>query len=206
MLRMLRRAAPIALLLTVLLQGSALAATIDVSIVGFAFSPDPVTASMGDRIRWTNNDAVPHTSTSDTTNPDGSVGIAAWNSGTMPSGSAFTFTFRGAGSFPYHCNIHPTMKGTIMIRAKASPMIGSVGTVFTITFAQANPGPFGFVFDVQKKDPAGSFQDYRTDVGAKSVTFTPSVAGMYEFRVRAQRVSTGGVSLYSPSVSITVTP
>jgi plastocyanin len=202
--RILRRATPVALLLVVVLQGSAMAATVNVSINNFAFTPDPVTVAMGSKVNWTNNQAgVPHTATSDATNPDGSVGIKLWDSRTLTTGGSFAFAFRGAGSFPYMCTIHPFMTGTVQVPPVASPVNGQVNQTFTITFAQANPGPFGFVFDVQKKDPAGSFQDYATDVQTKSVTFTPTVAGTYQFRVRAQRVSTGGLSLYSPAVSIT---
>ena len=41
------------------------------------------------------------------------------------------------------------------------------------------------MFDVQKMDPGGQFQDYMTDVGTKSVTFVPSATGTYQFQVRS---------------------
>jgi plastocyanin len=31
----------------------------------------------------------------------------------MPSGATFLFTFAKAGTFAYHCKIHPSMHGTI---------------------------------------------------------------------------------------------
>jgi plastocyanin len=205
LLRMLRRAAPIGLLMLVFLQGTAMAATVNVSIASFAFSPDPVTGNLGTKVIWTNNQAAtPHTTTSDTTNPDLTTGVALWNSPTLSTGQTFKFTFV-AGSFPYHCNIHPFMHGTVQIKPSASPVNGHVGQTFRITYAPVDTGPKGFVFDIQKKDPAGSFTDYMTDVGTKSVTFVPTAAGTYQFQVRLQRVSTGGISLYSPPVSINVT-
>jgi plastocyanin len=33
----------------------------------------------------------------------------------MPSDATFSFTFPKAGTFAYHCTIHPFMKGTIVV-------------------------------------------------------------------------------------------
>jgi plastocyanin len=33
----------------------------------------------------------------------------------MPSGATFSFTFAKAGTFAYHCTIHPFMKGTVVV-------------------------------------------------------------------------------------------
>jgi len=52
-------------------------------------------------------DAVTHTVTSDN---------AAWDSGNIPAGGTFKFTFTTAGTFPYHCTIHPGMTGTIIVQ------------------------------------------------------------------------------------------
>ena len=205
MLRMLRRAAPIGLLMAMFLNGTASAATINVSIVNLDFTPDPVSANLGDQITWTNTaTATPHTTTSDTMNPDGSVAVGLWNSGTLNQGQTFSRKMVG-GTFPYHCSIHPFMTGMIQVSPKIAPANGHIGTTFTLTFAPIDTGPKGFVFDVQKMDPGGQFQDYMTDVGTKSVTFVPSATGTYQFQVRIQRVSNGGVSFYSPPVSINVT-
>ena len=64
-----------------------------------------VTAKVGETITWQNLDARPHTVTPD----DGSF------SGSVPAGSTFSHAFDSAGTFPYHCNIHPSMTGTITI-------------------------------------------------------------------------------------------
>ncbi len=70
-----------------------------------AFNPNPITVSVGTTVRWTNTDSVAHTSTSNS---------AGWDSGTLPAGAHFDFTFQTAGTFPYHCAIHPGMVGTIV--------------------------------------------------------------------------------------------
>jgi plastocyanin len=86
-------------------------ATIDVSIGDNFFNPAMVNIAVGDAVRWTNNGAVAHTATSDT-------GI--WNSGNLNSGQQFSFTFNSAGTFPYHCEIHPQMTGSVIVSAAAT--------------------------------------------------------------------------------------
>jgi len=36
-------------------------------------------------------------------------------SANLGSGASFTFVFTAAGTYPYHCSIHPNMVGTITI-------------------------------------------------------------------------------------------
>jgi plastocyanin len=57
-------------------------------------------------VTWTNNDSIGHTVTAD----DGS-----FNSPVDP-GKTFSFTFTKAGTYTYHCSIHPTMKATIVVK------------------------------------------------------------------------------------------
>jgi plastocyanin len=78
-----------------------------VTIQGFAFSPSNMSVSVGDTVVWTNRDGVAHTVTSNT-------GI--WDSGTLGQNQSFTRVFSSAGSFPYHCTIHPSMTGTITVQ------------------------------------------------------------------------------------------
>jgi len=72
-----------------------------------AFAPDDLAIAVGTTVTWTNSDAVAHTSTSD---------ASGWNSGTITPGGRFSFAFQTAGTFPYHCAIHPGMIGTIVVR------------------------------------------------------------------------------------------
>ena len=65
----------------------------------------PVTAAVGEEVTWQNADSVPHTVTLD----DNSV------NGQLPAGGTFSHAFDTAGTFPYHCNIHRAMTGTITI-------------------------------------------------------------------------------------------
>lgn len=78
-----------------------------VSIQNMAFSPATITVSVGTTVTWTNNDTTAHTVISDT---------GAFSSGTLGSGGAFSRNFSTAGTFPYHCSIHPEMKGTVIVQ------------------------------------------------------------------------------------------
>jgi len=71
-----------------------------------AYSPNPVAIAVGGTVTWTNNDNTAHTSTSDN---------GAWNSGNIAPGGSFSMTFTTAGSFTYHCTIHPGMIGTVTV-------------------------------------------------------------------------------------------
>src|SRR5262245_23683602 len=67
-----------------------------------AYSPDQITVAVGATVTWMNADAVAHTSTSDSN---------GWNSGNIAPGGQFSVAFPTAGTFPYHCTIHPGMVG-----------------------------------------------------------------------------------------------
>ena len=87
------------------------AATAQVSVGDDFFSPQTSNINQKDSVMWTWIGSIDHSSSSDT---------GLWDSGIMGNGSAFTFQFNTAGSFPYHCNVHPFQKGTINVTAAAS--------------------------------------------------------------------------------------
>ena len=118
----------------------------------------------------------------------------------------FTFTFTFAGTYPYHCSIHPTlMQGTVKVPMTASPPSGPLGTTFTLTWASAAPTG-SLVFDVQRMDPGSTkFKKWQTGVTTLSATYMPALAGTYVFRTRVRDMNTGAVSKYSPKVSIVAT-
>jgi plastocyanin len=72
-----------------------------------AYTPDEVDVAVGTTVTWTNTDSIAHTSTSDGN---------GWNSGIVAPGGQFSFAFQTAGTFPYHCTIHPGMVGTVVVR------------------------------------------------------------------------------------------
>jgi plastocyanin len=83
------------------------AGAVSVGIENFAFAPADVTAAVGETITWTNSDSAPHTATLD----DG-----ACDTGNIAQNASAGLVFDAAGTYPYHCTIHPNMKGTITIQ------------------------------------------------------------------------------------------
>ena len=77
-------------------------------IAEFAFAPGSLSAEAGQSVTWTNQDGAAHTVTAD----DG-----AFDSGNLAGGEEFSFAFDEAGTYAYHCNIHPRMKGTVTVAA-----------------------------------------------------------------------------------------
>ena len=67
----------------------------------------PINAKVGDVITWTNSDGVPHKVALD----DGSCQMSS----NIPGGGSKSLVFSVAGTFPFHCAVHPSMKGTITI-------------------------------------------------------------------------------------------
>jgi len=67
--------------------------------------PSGLTVKAGESITWTNADGAPHTVTFD----DGSCSSA------IGGGATVTVTYTVAGTYPFHCEVHPRMKGTLVV-------------------------------------------------------------------------------------------
>ena len=79
-----------------------------VLIQNFSFKPAKVTIERGTMVIWIKKDSTAHTATANNGR--------SFDSGRLGSGQNFSHTFRRAGKKPYHCEIHPHMKGTITVR------------------------------------------------------------------------------------------
>lgn len=77
-----------------------------VTIAEFAFDPADLAVKAGTTVTWTNRDPVGHTATAD----DGSFDCRP-----LPNGASLSFTFETAGTYEYHCAIHPSIKGRITV-------------------------------------------------------------------------------------------
>ncbi|MBI2406524.1 MAG: cupredoxin domain-containing protein [Candidatus Harrisonbacteria bacterium] len=79
-----------------------------VRIKNFAFAPQTTTVGVGETVVWKNEESgVPHSIVAD----DGS-----FSSKTIPAGGSFERQFANAGTYAYHCGIHPSMKGTVVAK------------------------------------------------------------------------------------------
>jgi len=79
-----------------------------VSIAGFAFNPSDLVIGVGDTIIWTNGDSAAHIVVSDSG--------SEISSGNLAQGQMYSHTFTKAGTYEYHCSIHPSMKGKVVVQ------------------------------------------------------------------------------------------
>jgi plastocyanin len=86
------------------------ASTGAITIKNMMFTPPQISIQKGGTVTWTNDDNTAHTVTDDLTNVGGP------SSGDIQPGSTYSFTFNKTGSFQYHCSIHPSMRGTIVVK------------------------------------------------------------------------------------------
>lgn len=81
-------------------------ATAEATIDNFSFRPQTLTVAVGTTVTWTNRDDIPHTVVSD----DG-----VFKSKARDTDEKFSYTFDKAGTYPYHCSIHPKMTGQVVV-------------------------------------------------------------------------------------------
>ncbi len=86
--------------------GEKLERSVKVDIADFAYDPDPVRVQTGGKVIWQNEDAAPHTATAD----DGS-----FDTDIIKEGKIKSETFKQAGTYAYHCEVHPTMHGIVEV-------------------------------------------------------------------------------------------
>ena len=60
---------------------------------------------LGAKVTWFNEDTIKHTVTGE-----------GWGSGEIAPGKAYSKTFDAAGTYKYHCSIHPSMTGEIIVK------------------------------------------------------------------------------------------
>lgn len=72
----------------------------------FAFTPATVSVPAGQSVTWTNGDSASHSIVLDG---------GQCQSEPFAGGATTTLQFNVAGSYPFHCGIHPNMKGTIEV-------------------------------------------------------------------------------------------
>ncbi len=166
--------------------GRVFAAQHEVDIDNLAFAPASITVAVGDSVRWANSDSVVHTVTSD----------SVWGSGSIPTGSSYTYTFSIAGSYSYYCEFHPSMTGTVTVVGPTNtptqvntPTLTNTptktntptvdATISTLTpsptsTATSTRTPTATVTTSHTETPTVKIQDTATPTNTPTVTNTPS--------------------------------
>jgi plastocyanin len=117
--------------LVLLSAGPASAATSAVQIKSTGFAPATVTINANDSVKWTNTDTKNHQVVAN----DGSFA-----SEILAPGKSYTHAFGNGGTFRYHDGLHPTLRGTVIVRgvppqvtlATSAPVV-KFGTQVTLT-------------------------------------------------------------------------
>jgi plastocyanin len=78
-----------------------------VSIRDYAFVPATIVVTPGTKITFTNDDKTAHTATTVST---------GFDTGTIMPGKRVTVTLRTPGTYPYMCQFHAFMRGTVIVR------------------------------------------------------------------------------------------
>ncbi|MEV0371666.1 cupredoxin domain-containing protein [Streptomyces sp. NPDC050636] len=79
-----------------------------ITIKDFAFDPATLTVRPGAKVTVVNEDSAPHTVTA--------TGTKSFDTGSIGPGETATFTAPSkAGSHPYICDFHQSMKGTLTV-------------------------------------------------------------------------------------------
>jgi plastocyanin len=78
---------------------------------------DPIKVKVGQKVIWTNNDSVQHTVVSGTgpNDPNSGKDFDSGLTKLINPHATFEHTFTKAGTFPYYCQLHPTMTGKVIV-------------------------------------------------------------------------------------------
>jgi plastocyanin len=71
-----------------------------------AFRADTLRIRAGQTVTWTNRDPIAHTVKGDD---------RSWGSALIDPAGTYSHRFTAAGTYPYHCDPHPHMKGVVIV-------------------------------------------------------------------------------------------
>jgi plastocyanin len=109
---------------------TATAATFAVSMQNLQYNPPTLNVSVGDTVRWTNNETngVVHSVTGGPLSSD------------VNAGESYSFTFTTPGTVNYHCRFHPDMLGTVVVGG-TTPTTTTTGPTTTTTTTTTTAPP-----------------------------------------------------------------
>lgn len=178
------------------------AATSNVSVQDNAFSPSSITINVNDTVQWSWAGANLHSSTGPGTTP-------LWDSGVHGNGFSFSFTYTAAGSYAYHCNVHPAQLGTVTVQApNQPPRVGLTGPANNATFSEpwtgtlqsTNSDPDGTVVRIQFFAGTNSLGTATNPAATATLRVTNIVAGNYTLTAKA----TDNLGAVTTSAGVTV--
>jgi plastocyanin len=173
----MRRLIPLSFVaLALLLAGPAASATSTVQIKRTGFVPASVTINANDAVTWRNTDTIDHQVVANG---------GQFASPILKPNGTYTRTFRGGGTFHYHDSLHPTLKGTIVVRG-APPQVTLVTSAPVTKFG----GPVTLSGTVSNKRAGETITLVQLPAGQTTkqvvATLQTGTGGVFSFAVTPQ--------------------
>lgn len=86
-----------------------------ISIMSSGFVPATISVKTGQSVVWTNRDVMPHVVASDPYPTDNNLSSLNAKEDIAPDAS-YRFVFTHAGTYTYHDNLHPALRGTVLVK------------------------------------------------------------------------------------------
>jgi hypothetical protein len=144
-----------------------------------SFSPSSLTVALGSGPEFVFHGTVAHTTTSNQ---------GFWNSGPQTSGHTYSLYMGSAGTYAYHCALHPAMTGSIGV--PATSVLTSKGVyvrwgLYPLPLPSSVHWVDGTSFAVQyhRLAAGATWVTWTTNTTVLGSTFHPSVHGTYAVRV-----------------------
>ena len=158
----------------------ATAATRNVSIFGSAFSPKSVTVTEGDTVVWTNKDNDIHQVLGDK---------GEFVSAILKTNQSYSFTFKAAGTYNYHDELHPKIKGSVIVKG-APPTL-----TFTVSQAYVTYGDQATLSGQVSNHAAGEsvtiyYQPYPSPNLIERATVLTATDGTFSFLIQPRILTT----------------
>lgn len=102
------------ILQAIYLTPQAKAATQQVMMQNYAYSPAALTVRVGDTVTWMQHDQAPHDVVT-TSAP------AAFRSPMLSAGQSWSHTFTKPGTYSYYCSVHPDMRASVTVLPAETP-------------------------------------------------------------------------------------
>jgi len=162
--------------------------THDVTVQNFSFSPQSLTITVGDIVKWTNISGTHNVRANDNSFYFGPAAPAPWE---------FTHTFTTVGDFPYYCEPHLSMgmTGTVIVQNPVGVQDEEI-IADHFKLEQNFPNPFNPSTRINYSVPNESFIDIKVyDILGNEVALLVNEekqAGNYQVNFDASNLS-GGV-------------
>lgn len=96
-----------------------LSGNVTVLIINRSFVPQNITVAVGTVVTWINNDSSEHQIISDLDFAGSKGGFTRQlnelNSKRLYKGAVYRYRFQRTGTFGYHCNIYPAIRGSVTV-------------------------------------------------------------------------------------------